>query len=228
MKTAIALLALALSAAAHGSDVHVELGAGQTKYGLQSDGIWYQIGMPHRINSNGRAYKIGLTGDAYANDDWGVAWHADYMNLGHLRSECNCTTVDQLYNTKTHSIIPGKSYIPIAKYSGHGGVQGVLLSLAPYLQVGDWRIGAEAGLFPYRPTWKMTVYDWPASHNGPFITGQHNALHTWQLGKVVGAFVQNGRFTASYEFYRLPTRFDDTHNPGLWTGAHVLMVSYEL
>lgn len=228
MKTAIALLALAVSAGAYGSDVHLELGAVMTRYGIQSDGIWYQLGMPHRLELNGRAFELGATGDAYASDNWGVAWHADYVNLGQLRSQCSCTTIDADYSTQTRSLVGRHGYVPVANYAGHGSVQGLKFSLAPYMQLGSWRVGAEAGLFPYRPDWQMTVSGWHVSPDGPFKTGSHNTPHTLQLGKMFGAFVQRDRLTVSYEFYRLPTRFDATHNPALFTGAHMLMVSYEL
>jgi hypothetical protein len=48
------------------------------------------------------------------------------------------------------------------------------------------------------------------------------------MGTVWGVFVKRQKLTVSYEFYRLPTRYGATDNPALWTGAHVLMVSYEL
>lgn len=224
VKVLIAIAAI-LPAYVWSSEFHVELGAGSTQYTARADGIWYQLGMSHHLELNGRAYKFGVTGDAYASDDWGVTWHADYVNLGHIRSDCACTTIDAYYDMKAH-VLAHNGYVPVAEYSGHGGAQGILLSLAPYVQRGNWRIGVEAGLFPYRPDWHETVYGWHIEP-GPTVTSRGATPYTWQWGKMFGAFVKHDRFTVSYELYRLPTRFDDKHLPAQWTGAHMLMVSYE-
>lgn len=218
---------LVTAACSWGAEFHVELGAGTTDYRTRSDGIWYQLGMPHRLELNGRAYKIGVTGDAYAADDWRAAWHVDYVNLGHLRAQCACTTIDALYDNRSHRLLASAAYVPVANFVGHGGTQGILLSLAPYVQRGTWRVGTELGLFPYRPNWQETVYGWHVQP-GPLVDAHLATPRAWQLGGVAGAFITHGRASLSYEFFYLPTRFDDRHPPALWTGAHVLMVSYQL
>lgn len=85
--------------------INLEAGAGQSRYDIVSNGTWYQTGVAgNHLQTNTRAFKVGLVGD-YPLSAWsGVAAHADYVNMGHARAACDCTTVDADYDAATHSI----------------------------------------------------------------------------------------------------------------------------
>lgn len=204
---------------------NLELGIGQSSYTIRSDGTWYQLGNPHAIDRQSPAFKIGLTGNLW-DDKLGADWHIDYANLGHLRSTCECTTLDSLYDMKAHRMLVPAPY-PTAKYVGSGVADGIKLAISPYVHAGSWKIGGEVGLFPYRPGWDETVYHWSTSLNGPFVSGSHDTPKAIQLGGVIGMFVQRDRLTFLLEAYRLPTRFDASHSPALWTWADMAMLTYQ-
>ncbi|MFM0348015.1 hypothetical protein, partial [Paraburkholderia sp. RL17-347-BIC-D] len=87
-------------------------------------------------------------------------------------------------------------------------------------------IGAEAGLYPYRPNWDVTVYNWAPGPGVPTSTIHADTPHAWQLGKVVGVSVGRSPLSLTYQHYWLPTRYDSMHSPAIWSGADVLMVKY--
>lgn len=211
------LLAFVLLLPSISMATELEIGLGQSSYNLRSDGIWYQLGNPHTLNTHSQAFQIGLQGEWTNNLDW----HVDYVNLGRLSSSCECATMDDLYDAKVHHMI-GEG--PMARYIGSGSAQGIKLALAPYFREGPAKYGFEAGLFPYRPTWNETVYHWSQSIDGPFVNGSHNTPRAIQLGTVAGAFVNVYHFTLSYEHYWLTTRFDDKHSPAIWTGFELVGV----
>lgn len=226
------VIMLAMSTCGWSSEVHVEVGAGQTHYGIQPNGIWYQLGNPTRLQVNGHAWMIGLTGDAFEHDRWGVAWHADYINFGHASSHCYCTPRDDYYDAGAHRQLPGAP-VPNANYVGSGSVQGLKLSLAPYWRVGEWKFGPELGIIEYRATWTEDAYGW-SYFPGPTRTNHLELQRKFYNSKFYGAFAQRGRWTISYEHYNLTTDTAGTDRPGrpwvpaLYTGANMLMVSYAL
>jgi hypothetical protein len=214
--------------AVYAYDVHTEIGVGINQYAPQSDGIWYQLGMPHKLGLQGRAYMIGLTGSIWREDPYGIDWHTDYVNLGHIRSTCWCTPLDANYDVRTHALIPHPAPVPNAQYTGAGSVQGVKFMAEGYRTLGDWKIGMDAGLFPYRPQWRESVYGWAMSYDVPRRNGVHATPYTWQLGKMVGLTLSKGRMSISYAHFVLPTRFDSTHDPALWVASDAIFITWRL
>lgn len=227
----VSLLAIFLgcSATAHADSisdyVHFEIGAGISKYNAQGDNVWYQQGMPHSLGLSAPVLSAGFTGPVYTREKWGVDWHADYVSLGHVSSDCDCTPMDQNYSTATHKKL-NLYNVPDAQFVGNGNAQGVALTLEPYFRYSGWRIGVEGGVFIYRPAWDVTVYDWSP---GPGVAPSTISAHTprsLQTGKVAGISIGRGNFTVAYQHYWLPTRFDDAHSPAIWSGADALLVKY--
>lgn len=219
------------AAAAHADSisdyVQLELGAGASLYQKQADNTWYQQGMSHDLGLSAPVLLAGFTGPLYSRESWGIDWHVNYVSLGHVSSQCECTPVDADYSTQTHALIsPTPVSVPNANFVGNGNAQGVALTLEPYFKYRGWRLGAEAGLFPYRPDWDVTVYNWSNSPGMPTRTISVSTPHGIQIGKVVGVSVGRGPFSVAYQHYFLPTRYDSTHSPAIWKGADVVEVRY--
>ena len=202
------------------AEVRVEAGVGSSNYVPTPDGAWYQLGAPdNKLQMHGRAFQIGLVDDVKVADVLGVALHADYVNLGHARSYCRCATDDAAYNHDTRTIAPGA---PLAVFSGTGMAQGLKLAAVPYVDVQGWKLGYERGVLIYSPRFVDNVY----GANGAFT--QLTTPTTTKSAGVFGFFVTHGRYTLSYENYRMPINWARESVPPVWTGAHVLLLSYQL
>lgn len=201
-----------------------EVGIGWDEYTLVPNGTWYQTGAPgNDVSIHGHPFEIGVMGDMPVTNYGGIMMHADYVSLGHASARCYCTTVDSDYNHATHKIAPGS---PMALYSGNGMVQGIELSIAPYLSYQGWEIGYKRGVLIYRPEWTDSVYGWPETPTGPFLNGSQSTPTRRQFANVFGVFIRHGNYTVTYEQVRMPVQQNEWAVPPLWTGAHVLMVTY--
>lgn len=224
MKLAYLLLLAPLTAHA----VSFEAGIGSANYGGTTDGLWYQQGLPHVLNTKTYGFSGGLTGELYSSGSWGIDWHVDYVNLGHVSSSCDCTPVDANYSLQTKSLIQQPGYnAPLAKFVGNGSAQGVALTIEPWFKYQGYRFGLEAGLFPYRPAWDVSVYNWQIDPNTPPQTLHVSTPRALQLGKVIGVSVGRGNFTLALKHYFLPTKYDDAHLPAIWKGATVVELKYK-
>lgn len=168
----------------------------------------------------------GITGPIWTAESWGIDWHVDYVSLGHVTSKCNCTPIDANYDTATKRMIANPVPVPNADFIGGGNAQGVALMLEPYVRYRGWRIGIEAGIFPYRPAWDETVYNWTIVPGVAPTTISAHTSHGVQLGRVVGVSIGRGPLSISYQHYWLPTRYTDGQFQALWTGADVLIMTY--
>lgn len=69
--------------AAHAeSFFQIEAGIGGSAFNKGPDGYWFQQPFPHSLSLYAPAIEAGFTGDVWRKTSWGVAWHADYVNLG--------------------------------------------------------------------------------------------------------------------------------------------------
>ncbi|MDR5758208.1 hypothetical protein [Caballeronia sp. LZ035] len=225
MKCALAALALSLPVLAHA--VSFEAGVSSTNYGTQGDGTWYQQGLPHVLNLHTYGFSAGVTGTLYSRGSYGMDWHVDYVNLGHVSSSCDCTPIDANYSVPRQALIKQPGYnAPLATFVGNGNAQGIALTLEPWIMYGGTRFGIEAGLFPYRPSWDVSVYNWQVTEGAAPRTLAVSTPHGLQLGQVVGVSIGRGNATLSLKHYFLPTKFDETHTPALWKGANVVEFKY--
>lgn len=219
------LLPLLLMAPLAAHAVSFEAGVSATNYGLQGDGTWYQQGMPHVLNTKSFGLSLGVTGSLYIRGNWGVDYHIDYANLGHVSSSCTCTPIDSNYDTHAHGIVSNPVPVANATFVGNGNAQGVAFTLEPWVKYRGWRFGIEGGLFPYRPAWDEVIYNWQGDL-GPARTITASTPHALQLGYVVGVNVGRGNMTVGLKHYFLPTRFDSQHSPAIWKGATVVELKY--
>lgn len=220
------------AAAAHADSitdyVHLELGAGASRYSAQGDNTWYQQGMEHDLGLSAPVLMLGFTGPVYTRESWGIDWHIDYVSLGHVSSQCECTPVDADYSVQTHTLInPIPVDVPNSNFVGNGNAQGIALTVEPYVMFHEWRLGIAGGLFPYRPEWSLVVYNWSDQPGQTPQTLHVSTPRAWQIGKVVGLSVERRNFGVSYQHYWLPTKFDDTHAPAIWKGADIVMLTYK-
>lgn len=222
---AIAAVLIFLAPLVRAADLapHVEIGAGATHYAIGPNGIWYQVGaVGNRVQTRSTAWLVGVTGDLFASDLSGISYHADYVDLGHIRSTCLCTSVDDDYSAATHQVMRGA---PLARFVGTGAVRGIKLSLAPYLTVGTMRVGAEAGVLVYADYWRETVYGWG---NGMGLVPRdvwmqaHKHLHA---AAVIGLYLTRGHFTVAYEQTQFPNHLTQ-RIPPLYASSGTLMVTY--
>jgi hypothetical protein len=205
--------------------VHAEMGAGVSWYGAAQDGRWFQKGMEHDLGLSAPVLLAGFTGPLYTRESWGIDWHIDYVSLGHVSSQCECTPIDANYSLQTHSLkTPLPVDVPNANFVGNGNAQGIAITIEPYVLYKGWRLGVEAGIFPYRPNWNETVTNWTVVPNTPTSTVYADTPHAWQVGGVVGASIGRGPLSVSYQHYILPTRSDGGRSPAIWSGANVILV----
>lgn len=222
----LVIAALVLSGAAHAeSPVSLEIGIQSGRYGTQGDGTWYQTGMPHVLNIHSYGFTAGLTGALIEREKWGINWHVDYVNLGHISSTCDCTPIDENYNAHTHELVSDPIPVANAQFVGNGNAQGVAFTLEPYYRLNNWRFSVEGGFFPYRPAWDETIYNWQVQP-GLSQTLHVSTPHAIQLGAVAGVGVSWKNSSVFLRHYWLPTKFDSSHSPALFTGATVLEYKY--
>ena len=198
-----------------------EHGAGLTIYQTE-DGRWYQQGAPHSLHNNTPAWSLGVTGNVWQRADWGVAWHADYVNLGRASAECSCTPMDENYNANTHTMVVPRPYdVPNAQFSGGGRAQGVTFTIEPYYIAHGWRLAAEAGVFAYLPQWDETVSNWQVVGSGDPQTLSVSTPRRWSAVPVVGASIGRGNWSLAYRHYftRMANYGD---SPPLWKDADVI------
>lgn len=179
--------------------------------------------MQHSLGLSAPVLMGGLTGPLWKRESSGVDWHADYVSLGHVSSQCECTPDDANYNTQTHSLVANPHVVPNANFVGNGNAQGITLTLEPYGIYRGWRIGVEGGLFIFRPAWDETIYHWQGDTTVAPQTLTAHTSRSPQLGEVVGLSVGRGPLSVAYQHYFMPAH---EKVPTIWSGADVLMVRY--
>jgi hypothetical protein len=187
------------------------------------DNLWYQEAFEHKLELTAPAVKVGLTGDLVTRPKWGIAWHADYVWLATVHTQAMATPSDPNYDVHTHQCI-GPCW-PLANFLGSGHDAGFALTVEPYYNVGQWRVGVEVGPYIHRSAWSVDVIGWrPAPDAAPSNIHVDNKGQ-WVLGATAGLSVSRGPFSIEYQYFYNPApRSEPT--PPIWHGAHVLMAKY--
>jgi hypothetical protein len=191
-----------------------EAGLGAASTATHGDGTWYQLGVPHKLNTVTPALMLGANAQLWRGEAWDLRAHLDYTYIGEQAASCICVT-DAQYNTHTHAAsVPG--YIP---FNGHGHVQGVSLTLEPGFTWHGFRFAVEAGPWVFWSTWHVT-------HNDPAQPGSYDLSHKTnaQLRWVAGASISRGDFSLRYRYYN--ESVSGASNPPLQTSSQVLMIVY--
>lgn len=166
------------------SDIDVTILGGVSKFTPQHDGIWYQDPFPHQLNMISPSYGFRVDGKKNS-DDW--SFGIGYMNLGKVTSSAKAVALDGMvpgdggYNASTKSC-NGPCW-PLSQWNGSGNVQGVFGAATKHY--GPFAL--EAGVYIYKPTWKVNIPDWIACATCATqnISVHHNAK--WQVGPMFGA-----------------------------------------
>lgn len=214
MKLSALLLFTVLPLTAQASTIDFEIGAGLNRYGT-SDGRWYQEGQPgNDVTRTAPVFSLGVTGNVFSQSNWGVDWHASYVNLGRAAASCQCKTHDEDFEAKREG--------PTAYFTGSGRAQGAALTLEPYYQYSGIRLGLEAGIYAYHSQWSESIDNW--SVGGP---PQNLALSSsfWGAAPVVGISVSKGSWTLSYRYYYMQlTNARHSAVPPVWNNASVIEI----
>lgn len=225
----LAVAALAIACAcpvvALADGLHVEAGAGLSAYSAGPDGIWYQAGNPHTLALRSSAFRVGLTGTAAP---W-LDWRADAVSLGTAASRCSCTPRDDYYDTQTHTQRPGAP-VPNAQYVGSGRVFGLELAALPHVTTrAGLQLGAVAGVFVGRASWREDAYGWEYDPALGAAWGGHPATNRLQMARtlvrpVVGLYAARGPWSLSIERFGLRA---GGQVPPLYTAATVVTLNYQ-
>ena len=213
-------MALACSTAAYADSisdyVHLEVGVGASKFQPIGNMIWYQDGLQHSLHMESPGFQIGLTGPIYRAENYGVDWHLDYVYLGSVNSQAVATT-DENYDP-VRKAVKSQSVVR-SQFNGLGNVNGVTLAIEPYFQYGGLRFGLLAGLFAYRATWHITLYDPRVPE--PTHADYHPRI---SLGAVTGVSVSRGPFSVRYQhFFDKPAAQEF---PPIWSSTDMVTVMY--
>lgn len=207
------------------AQVHFELATGVSTYKTAENGRWYQEGMPYSLDLRAPMISAGFTGPLYSRGAWGVDWHVNYVNLGHMSSDCTCTPRDDNYDFVAKKKL-NLYDVQDARYVGNGNAQGVALTVEPYWMHKSWRFGFEIGPFIHRAAFDEAVYGWQIH---PGVTPQDLYVSTprrFDLGAVLGFSIGRGPLRLSYKRYFMPNRYQKPEYPAIWRGADVIELKY--
>lgn len=216
-----ALVTFASFGSAHAASFfEIEAGLGAAQIKDMGDGTWIQQGAPNNHERKTTpAVMVGFTGQLVQRGAWDLRYHADYVYIGQFSAAVDGVP-DAAYDVKTHKVLgsfsaSGQRYSP---FNGQGHVQGVPLTLDVGYTYNGWRVGVEGGAWVYWQTWHESLYNL----NNEWQDLSHNTVA--QVGYVVGANITHGNLGLSYRYYGMSAKWNP--QPGLATGAHVLMATY--
>jgi hypothetical protein len=212
-------LVLALPALAHAWDF--EVGAGVAHFADRGNMFWYQEGLPHQLQLTTPALELGVTGDVVPH----LAWHADVVYMGRVRTDAVATPDDANYDPVAKSC--RGQCIARSNFTGRGDSIGARLTLEPYTYVAGWRIGIEAGAYITRNRWTETVYDWrPNPDDGAGLrTVRVTDDSGWRVVPTAGASIGRGNVDLVYRWYRTRSP-NGTLYPAIWQNTQSLTARY--
>jgi hypothetical protein len=214
-----AALALASTLAKAESFFQVEVGLGRSTYRDQGNQIWYQEGMPYKLSLKPPAFLAGFRGDILERANWGLSWHVDYEYLGTVHTDAIATT-DENYDPQTKACRTDPCAAQ-TRFTGHGNVSGIALTLEPHYDWNGFRLGVEGGPFVFLPSWTESLTPaTPVAGVGATTVHAPAKLH---VGAVVGVSVGYKNFSLSFQhfFDKVSTEFTP-----VWSSTNVVMARY--
>lgn len=214
MKRFLLLALLPLTAHA----VDFEASVGMAQYQVRGNGMWYQEGFPYKLSLTAPAFQVGLVGAITDNLDW----HADYVWLGQVRSDATATTDENYGGPQQPCKGPCQTK---TRFVGHGNVQGLKLSLEPYIKSYGWRLGVEVGAFVFKPSWNVDITERLIENNyQDGIRGTMKTNAAWQVSPMAGVSIGRGPIDLSYQFFMTKSLGKDQFT--LYSATHVVQVRY--
>jgi hypothetical protein len=196
--------------------VDIEIGAGISHYTPRGNMMWWQDGLPHKLDLNAPAFEIGLADRFYTRGRWGVDWHAGYVYLGNVHSDARATA-DHNYSKETKSCIGTCLYQN--RFVGNGHTQGIKLTLEPNYTWNGWKLGVEGGAMAYIHTWNVNVYN----SQGDLLVNT-NSERKVRFAPVVGASISRGPFSVAYTHYFNKPYSDPMYS--LWRATDTVTLRY--
>jgi len=217
--TALAVgMMLALSAHAE-SFFQLEVGLGRADYKSQGNMIWYQQGLPYTLRLKPPAFLAGFRGDILERANWGLSWHVDYEYLGSVETNAIATT-DENYDPVTHACRTDPCAAQ-TRFTGHGNVSGIALTLEPHLDWNGFRLGVEGGPFIFFPSWTVSLTPaTPVPGIGATVVHAPGGLH---VGGIVGASIGYKNFSLTYQ--HIWDKVKPEFTP-VWSSTNVVMARY--
>lgn len=232
------LLLIFCALPSYASDYRLELGYGATKFGLQPDGTWYQRRFSQDVDTDSKAYTIGLSGPVWKDTRWRVA----YVNFGATRANTYAVPDDANYNPKAVNGCNGNC-LPLAHLMGYGNAYGFEATIQPGIKFGDHRVFVEAGPAYIYGKWIVQVENecngWDSDNNCTRWNSNYtqDRMKGWNWQVKLGAGYEYKNVTLAYSYY--PEFKEKGHDgkdeqgcvrndPGVHLGAHMIEVRVSL
>lgn len=199
---------------AHAVEFEAGLGVAQTQ--RQDNGTWYQEGFPYSLDLTKKAFYLGVREQITPT----VSAHVDYVNFGILHTDAIATTDDN-YDPVAHGC--KGTCVAQSHFVGSGRSDGLKVA-AQWMPGGDKGFGLIGGVFLFKPSWKVTVYDWTLAYDMPPRTIQHSIQSRWTLRPVIGVSYRIDRFDLRLEHYF--NKPYDSVNTGITKSTTMLSLGY--
>lgn len=173
--------------------IDIEIGVGIAHYTPRGDMMWFQKGLPHKLDLNALSLELGVVGNVVTYGRWDLDLHADYVYLGNVHTDARATA-DHNYSRDTQSCIGECLYKN--RFVGNGHTQGIKLMLDPGYTWNGWRLGVQGGAMAYIHTWNVNVWN----QDGVFLSN-NSSDHRVRFAPVIGASIGRGNFSLTYTHY---------------------------
>ena len=126
-----------------------EISLGYSSFQKPSNGLWYQEGLPYKLNLTSGSIGLGLKLDLGER----LKLHLGYKYLGSISSDAQASASDANYAAWKAGTA---TLWPTSHFTGKGDLQGIY-SLASY----DWtHLYITGGVWVHRSSWTETIPDW--------------------------------------------------------------------
>ena len=220
LKKILAAITLAVASILPAKAVEFEGAIGYNVAQPVGNGGWYQDGFRKDLDLKSKAFMLGAVQEVNPN----FSVRASYYNLGVMRSDADATPVDSNYDPSTHACIG--PCVAISRFVGSGSANGIAFTGEVHTEKkeGQWKFGAEAGPYIFRPIWRETVYNWKQKPEDPGITVQANNPEDWKIGAVLGLNATKDNYGVSVKHFF--NKCTPSTYACLWKTMTVVMVSY--
>lgn len=199
------LVCMAVWSEARAEGLRFELGAGQCQQNRGGKGSWWNDHYRTFIDLNDRCYQVGFSATPWKwrGNDLGVRFA--YVDFGRVRinSEMAARDEDQFSNPDGSHCNWSNGSGCLINVKGDGHPRGFSAGGIIERKVGDFMLGAEAGMFAYYNRFTVKVSAYP----DPSATPDWSWYHDWDLARgwnatpYLGANVRYGWLTASVRTY---------------------------
>lgn len=183
------LLAIVSQSAVSGS---LEVGIGATWFNTHDTGTWYQREFEHDLDLRSAALSVGWNAGTY---------RIGYQYLGRYAADALVIPVDAEYDRYR---VSGLQTMPLTYIRGSGEIHGLYA-----MRQTAGRVFVEYGLYLYRPTWRLEVFDRrPCFDCAPHKTFAIEHGKRWIATPVIGVGMHVGQRRVAINIRRPNTSGD--------------------